>query len=50
MDYYPVQGGAKIFLVASCYGDRQNGPPGSNVELPPYLCNILLSLVLLMTL
>ena len=38
IDYYPVQGRAKIFLVASCYGDRNvlnvrlNGLPGSNAD------------------
>ena len=36
IDYYPVQGRAKIFLVASCYGDRNvlrlNGPLGSNAD------------------
>ena len=28
MDWHPIQGGVEIFLVASCYGNRDKLRPG----------------------
>ena len=37
MDWHPIQGGVEIFLVASCYGNRDklrpDGPLGSYADL-----------------
>ena len=36
MDWHPIQGGVEIFLVASCYGNRDklrpDGPLGSYTD------------------
>ena len=43
MDWHPIQGGVEIFLVASCYGNRNklrpDGPLGSYADFTfyPYL-------------
>jgi len=38
MDWYPIQGGIEILLVASCYSYRDelqpDGPLGSYADLP----------------
>ena len=43
MDWHPIQGGVEIFLVASCYGNRDklrpDEPLGSYATLPFTLPN-----------
>ena len=50
MDWYPIQGGVEIFLVASCHGNRDklrpDGPLGSYADFYIQLETVLKYIIL----